>query len=191
MTQMQVLSRLTPEPAVGASAGPRCPFASLGTDGGDMAAYEASLRLLSVPYEPLDLSGACGHTHVVVSGPRQAPPVVLLHCNWTGLTRLSPKLADLSQSYRVYAVDVMDRMVTSDVDHPSRNRADLPAWLTATIDELGLASTHLVRMSLAGWLTLGRQGDECLDWFRSLPGVCFLVSDSDCGERCNARARTA
>jgi hypothetical protein len=44
-----------------------------------LAAYDAALRLWPVPYEEMDIPTQCGMTHVVVSGPKDAPPVVLLH----------------------------------------------------------------------------------------------------------------
>ena len=46
-------------------------------------------------------------THVVVSGPKDAPPLVLLHGYWATSTMWSPNIADFSKDYRVYAIDVM------------------------------------------------------------------------------------
>ena len=44
-----------------------------------MAAYEATLKLWPVPYEPMDITGRYGRTHLVASGPKDAPTLVLLH----------------------------------------------------------------------------------------------------------------
>lgn len=44
-----------------------------------LAAYDAALKLWPVPYDEIDISTRFGRTHVVVSGPNDAPPLVLLH----------------------------------------------------------------------------------------------------------------
>ena len=48
-----------------------------------------------------------GMTHVVTSGPKDAPPLVLLHGMSMTLTMWSANVADFSKEYRVYTVDVM------------------------------------------------------------------------------------
>ena len=44
-----------------------------------LAAYEAAMKLWPVPYEEIEIPGRFGITHVVVTGPKDAPPLVLLH----------------------------------------------------------------------------------------------------------------
>lgn len=43
------------------------------------AAYEAVLKQWPVPYQERYVATRFGDTHVIESGPPQAPPVVLLH----------------------------------------------------------------------------------------------------------------
>ena len=43
-----------------------------------MAAYDAALRDWPVAYEALDLPTRLGPTHVIASGPPDAPPLLLL-----------------------------------------------------------------------------------------------------------------
>ena len=93
-------------------------------------------------------------THVVVSGPKDAPPLVLLHGYWATSTMWSPNIADFSKDYRVYAIDVMGQPSKSIPDEPIRNAADYAAWLTATLDGLHLDRVSLVGMSYGGWLAL-------------------------------------
>jgi hypothetical protein len=83
------------------------PFKSSKGEAEYMAAYEASMQLWTVPYEPRDISSRFGSTHLVVCGPKDAPPLVLLHCFFTSLTNWAYNIADLSRDYRVYALDMM------------------------------------------------------------------------------------
>ncbi len=44
-----------------------------------LAAYDAAMKLWPVPYEEIEIPSRFGMTHVVTSGPKDAPPLVLLH----------------------------------------------------------------------------------------------------------------
>ena len=119
-----------------------------------MAAYEATLSIWPVPYEPMDITGRYGRTHLVASGPEDAPPLVLLHMFLTSLTMWAANIADLSQDYRAYAIDVMGQPSKSIPDQPIQSREDYVAWLSELLDALNIESTDLVGASFGGWLTL-------------------------------------
>ena len=119
-----------------------------------LAAYDAAMKSWPVPYEEMEIPSRFGTTHVVVSGPRDAPPLVLLHGYWATLTMWTPNIADFSTDYRVYAIDVMGQPSRSIPDEPIRNAADYVAWLTATLDGLHLDRVSLVGMSYGAWLAL-------------------------------------
>lgn len=118
------------------------------------AAYEAVLDLWPVPYEHRYVTGRYGRTHVVVAGPRDAPPLVLLHADMVSLTMWAGNIADLSRDNRVYAVDVQGQPGLSVPDSVIRSREDAAAWVTEVLDGLGLARVNLAGMSYGGWYTL-------------------------------------
>jgi pimeloyl-ACP methyl ester carboxylesterase len=121
-----------------------------------LAAYEAAMELWPVPCEEIEIPGRFGMTHVVASGPKDAPPLVLLHGYMANLTMWSPNIADFSKDYRVYAIDVMGQPGRSipDPDEPIGDVADLVAWLSETLNGLNLDHIFLVGMSYGGWLAL-------------------------------------
>jgi pimeloyl-ACP methyl ester carboxylesterase len=119
-----------------------------------LAAYDAAMKLWPVPYEEMEIPGRFGMTHVVASGPKDAPPLVLLHGYWATLTMWTLNIADFSKDYRVYAIDVMGQPSRSIPDEPIRNAAGYVAWLTATLDGLHLDRVSLVGMSYGAWLAL-------------------------------------
>ena len=55
-----------------------------------LAAYEAAMKLWPVPYEAIEIPTRFGMTHIVTSGPKDAPPLVLLHGYMVTLTMWSP-----------------------------------------------------------------------------------------------------
>jgi pimeloyl-ACP methyl ester carboxylesterase len=118
------------------------------------AAYDKQMRLWPVPYEEIEVHSRFGTTHVVVCGPKTAPPLLLLHGYMATLTMWLPNIAAFSKDYRVYAVDVMGQPSKSRPEEPIANVADFVSWVTATLDALHLDRVLLVGMSFGGWLAL-------------------------------------
>ena len=119
-----------------------------------LAAYNAAMKLWPVSYEEIEIPSRFGTAHVVASGPKDAPTLVLLHGYWATLTMWTLNIADLSKDYRVYAIDIVGQPSKSIPDEPIRNAADYVAWLTATLDGLHLDRIFLGGMSYGGWLAL-------------------------------------
>ncbi len=119
-----------------------------------LAAYDAALKLWPVPYEERNIPTRFGITHVVVSGPTDAPPLVLLHGYMATLLMWLPNIQDFSKDYRVYAIDVMGQPGKSIPSEPIRNEADYMAWLTATLNGLNVDRVSLAGVSFGGWLSL-------------------------------------
>ena len=119
-----------------------------------VAAYDAALRRWPVPYEEVAIPSRFGTTHIIVSGPKNASPLVLLHGYDATSVMWVPNVADFSRDYRVYAIDVMGQPGKSIPEEPIRNRDDYAAWLAATLDGLHLDRISLVGQSFGGWLAL-------------------------------------
>jgi pimeloyl-ACP methyl ester carboxylesterase len=119
-----------------------------------LAAYDAAMKLWPVPYEEMEVPSQFGMTHVIVSGPKDAPPLVLLHGYWATSTMWSPNVADFSRELRVYAIDVMGQPGKSIPTEPIRNAADYATWLGAILDGLRLGDVSIMGMSYGAWLAL-------------------------------------
>ncbi len=130
------------------------PFKSPKGEAEYMAAYEASMRLWTVPYEPMDIRSRFGSTHLVVCGPKEAPPLVLLHCFFMSLTVWAYTSADLSRNFRVYALDMMGQPSKSIPDQPMRDRGEMAQWLTGILDALAISQTDVIGWSYGGFAAL-------------------------------------
>ena len=119
-----------------------------------LAAHDAALRLWPVAYEEMNIPTRFGLTHVVDSGPKDAPALVLLHGYMATLIMWLPNIQDFSKDYRVYAIDVMGQPSKSIPGEPIRNEPDYVAWLTATLNALNLDRISLAGVSFGGWLAL-------------------------------------
>ena len=119
-----------------------------------VAAYDAALRLWPVRFEETEIATRFGRTHVIMAGPKSAPPLVLLHGYMATSVMWAPNIADFTENHRVCAVDVMGQPSKSIPDEPIRNAGDYVAWLTAIVDGLHLDRFSLIGMSYGGWLAL-------------------------------------
>jgi pimeloyl-ACP methyl ester carboxylesterase len=119
-----------------------------------LAAYDAALKRWPVAYEELDIPTRFGTTHVVATGPKTAPALVLLHGYMATSVMWAPNIADFNSDYRVYAIDIMGQPSKSAPDEPIRDAKDYVAWLTATLDGLTLGRVSLLGMSFGGWIAL-------------------------------------
>lgn len=131
-----------------------------------LAAYEATMKLWPVPYEEIEIPTRFGVTHVFVTGPEEAPALVLLHGMSMTSAMWAANIADFSKDHRVYAIDVMGQPGRSipNYDDPIRDAADFVAWLQETLDGLNLDRISLVGMSYGGWLglNLATAAPECV-----------------------------
>ena len=88
------------------------------------AAYDAALKTWPVPFEELDVPTPFGTTHVIVTGPKDAPPLVLLHGYMATSVMWGPNVGDFSQRYRVYAIDTMGQPSKTIPAEPIASAAD-------------------------------------------------------------------
>jgi pimeloyl-ACP methyl ester carboxylesterase len=116
-----------------------------------MCAYQAIMDKWPVAYQDLTISTSFGKTHIVASGPEDAPPVVLLHALLATATSWYRNVEALSQSYRVYAVDVIGEGNKSRPIKPIKSMDDFLHWFIELIDGLGIDTLYLVGNSYGGF----------------------------------------
>jgi len=117
------------------------------------AGYRDGLAAWPVPHEERVIATSFGPTFVVVSGPEQRPPLVLLHGSSANAVSWIPAIPVWARHRRVYAIDVPGEPGLS-----APTRLDLHAehhvWLGEVLDALGVITTAMVGESLGGWLAV-------------------------------------
>lgn len=114
-------------------------------------AYQEILNHWPVPFIELMVPTSFGETYVIVSGPESGPPIVLLHALLASSAAWYHNVAALSQSYQVYAVDVIGEGNKSRPTKPIKVLDDFLAWFTELIDGLGIDTFSLVGNSYGGF----------------------------------------
>lgn len=118
------------------------------------AAYDKVLALWDVPYECQLVATRFGATHVIASGPKAAPPLILLHGITTSSTMWYPNIAELSRDFRTFAVDVIGDAGKSVPRHRPKDPCEHAQWLLDVFNELHIEQADVAGLSYGGFLTL-------------------------------------
>ncbi|TNC22609.1 alpha/beta fold hydrolase [Amycolatopsis alkalitolerans] len=116
--------------------------------------YQQLLASWPVPAEHLRVPTREGETFVVVSGPRDAPPLVLFHGSGANAAAWMGDVAAWSGKFRVYAVDMIGEPGLSAPSRPPLGGDAYVRWLDDVFEALGLDQVSIAGMSLGGWLAL-------------------------------------
>ncbi|MCR6487258.1 alpha/beta fold hydrolase [Amycolatopsis sp. OK19-0408] len=115
--------------------------------------YLEALTAWPVPHEQVRVPTPEGETFVVVSGPENAPPLVLLHGSGSNSAEWAPRIRELGQ-FRVYAVDIIGEPGLSAEARPPLASDRYAVWLDAVLDHFALPKAAFLTSSFGGWLAL-------------------------------------
>jgi pimeloyl-ACP methyl ester carboxylesterase len=130
------------------------PFRSADTKQAYLAHYDRRAKDWPVALETRLVITHVGQTFVRLSGPVDAPPLVLLPGSVLNSLMWLPNIKILSNHYRTYAVDNILDCGRSIYTQPIKTIDDLVNWLDELFDALELDDhINLMGLSYGGWLT--------------------------------------
>lgn len=109
---------------------------------------------IKTPTVSRHLKTSFGETHVLVGGPEQAPPLVILHGAMASSAHAIHELEPLLQHFRVYAVDVLGQSVKSADHRPSVSNDEYGRWMVEVLDALALPRPHVLGISWGGFVAI-------------------------------------
>jgi pimeloyl-ACP methyl ester carboxylesterase len=95
-----------------------------------------------------------GETFVMASGPRDAPPLLLLHGSGSNTAMWMGDAPVFATGFRVYAVDMIGEPGFSAPSRPPLEGEGHALWLDDVLAGLGVERASIVGLSLGGWLAL-------------------------------------
>ncbi|MBO4271039.1 alpha/beta fold hydrolase [Microbispora triticiradicis] len=116
--------------------------------------YRRVLDAWPVPAEHVRVPTREGETFVLVSGPRDAPPLVLLHGSGANASMWRGDVSTWSRHFRTYAVDLVGEPGLSAPSRPALDSDAVALWLDDVLDGLGITGAAFVATSLGGWMAL-------------------------------------
>ncbi|MBT8350490.1 MAG: alpha/beta hydrolase [Deltaproteobacteria bacterium] len=116
--------------------------------------YDTKAETWPVQSHTRFVNTAFGKTYVRMSGPKDAPPLVLLHGGGGNSLQWLPNIEALSRSYKVYAIDNIYDSGRSIYTHKIKKTDEFMDWLDELFVNLGLGNNiKLMGLSYGGWLT--------------------------------------
>lgn len=122
---------------------------------GEMIAWcERFQAKLELALEVRTIATSFGATRVLVTGPEDAPPLVVLHGMMASAAHLLPELGSLVRSRRVYVVDVLGQSPMSEDRRLDLKDGSYERWAIEVLDGLALAKTAIFGVSWGGFVSL-------------------------------------
>ncbi|TGD59070.1 alpha/beta fold hydrolase [Flavobacterium humi] len=114
--------------------------------------YNKSLQLWDVPYQEEDIQTSFGKAHVITAGPKDGPPLVLLHGMDATSTMWFPNIRALSKNHRTYAIDYLNEAGKSQSREKSLSKEETVQWYNEIFDHYKLRKLDIVGASRGGWM---------------------------------------
>ena len=124
------------------------------SDSAYFKAYDETLKLWNVSFEELYIPTSNGTAHVIVSGKKNAEPVVLLHGMNASSTMWYPNIESLSKNHRVFAIDLILEPGKSHLSNDIESPEKVVDWYNEVLSALELDSFHLIGASKGGWMAV-------------------------------------
>lgn len=117
-------------------------------------AYDQTMKHWGVAYQELYVPTSKGTAHVITSGPAEGTPIVLLHGLGASSTMWYSHAKELSQKYRLFAIDLLIEPGKSHKTANLRNIDGINAWYDEVFTALNLNSFYVMGPSRGGWLAV-------------------------------------
>lgn len=110
--------------------------------------------LSQVPFGRQWVETSYGPTFVLTAGQADKPPIILLHGSCSNSVFWTPEIVQLSETYRVYAVDIIGEAGNSSEFRPEITTNDFALWMREVLTALNLENAIFIGNSLGGWVAL-------------------------------------
>jgi pimeloyl-ACP methyl ester carboxylesterase len=117
--------------------------------------YDEKLAQWPTPYESRYIETEYGKVHVIVSGPEDGYPVMLIHASGIAGWSWIFNVGALNTKYRTYAVDNVGEAGKNELKKPHyipKTGPEIAAYYTDISNKLGFTKSHVVGASIGGFI---------------------------------------
>jgi pimeloyl-ACP methyl ester carboxylesterase len=115
--------------------------------------YYQKLDELNLFYESIKVETSFGDTHVILTGEKDNPPLVLLHGSNGCAPIALEALKGLEKTFRIYAIDVIGQPNLSAGIRPSMKDRSYGQWMYELLSRFSIRDAVLVGISLGGFIS--------------------------------------
>lgn len=116
--------------------------------------YSDVVSKIDVEIESKYVDTRFGRTHMLVAGPEDGEPLILV----PGVAGCAPiwrrQLPAFAKYFRVYALDIVGQPGKSDPNTPSFLNDDFSYWLVDVLDAMDIERAHFAGTSVGGWIVM-------------------------------------
>lgn len=117
-----------------------------------ITSYNKSLKLWDVPYTEEDVKTSFGTAHVIMAGPKNEKPLVLLHGMDASSTMWYPNIKALAKNHRIYAIDFMMEPGKSTLTAKPLSAEEIVTLYNEIFNHYNLKNFDIVAASRGGWI---------------------------------------
>ncbi|MBF6607698.1 MAG: alpha/beta hydrolase [Flavobacterium sp.] len=136
----------------GTKTGPDYVFPSKKSKVKYLQSYENSLALWDLAYEEVDVPTSFGSAHVIISGPKNGDPLVLLHGTDASSTMWFPNVKAFAQTHRVYAIDYPLEAGKSVANTHKMSNKQVSKFYKEVFDHFKMKNISVAGVSRGGWV---------------------------------------
>ena len=115
--------------------------------------YQYKLDEFPIRYELLKIETSFGDTNIIMTGPEDKPPLVLLH-GFNGCAPIAMEaLIELVNDFRIYAIDIIGNPNLSTETRPSMEDNSYGQWMYEILSRLNIRDAYLVGISFGGFIS--------------------------------------
>ena len=121
-----------------------------------MTIYDAKLAQWPVPHETLFVETEYGKIHVIISGPEEAPPVLLINASALSAWSWIHNVEALSAHYRTFAIDNIGEGGKNEMIAPGnipKTGPEIADFYAHISDELGISKSYVIGASIGGYIS--------------------------------------
>ena len=121
-----------------------------------MAIYDQRLAQWPVPYNIRYITCGYGKVHVIISGPEDAPPLLLLHASAMASWSWLYNIKGLNKYYRTYAIDTIGdagRSILEDMENFPNDGKALAELYEEIMDRLAIQKACFIGASQGGFIS--------------------------------------
>ena len=119
--------------------------------------YDERLAEFPVPYDIIEIDTRYGNTNIIATGDKNNPPLFLIHAMGVTAIMWFPNVKELSESYRVYAINTIGDLGKSeldDVDSYPKNGLNYSEWISDIFNNLEIERCDIIGASMGGWISM-------------------------------------
>jgi pimeloyl-ACP methyl ester carboxylesterase len=129
-------------------------YKSIEGEGSVLERYRAFLKRWPVPNQQVRVPTSQGETFVIISGPEDAPALLLLHGGVMNSAMWMGEVTAFARFFHVYCIDMIGEPGLSAPARPAPASDAYAVWLDDVLSHLAVARAAILGISLGGWLAL-------------------------------------